>query len=291
MDFSPADLTKYKKLLLQTYKAFAELCNNNEINYCAAGGTLIGAVRHHGFIPWDDDIDVYMKRPDYDKFISLKNRLADTDYEIIDPSNDGYYCGMAKFSHRNSTIWEFHSIPFVFGAYIDIFVLDYEDGFYDDIVKKRLHFTRKVNLFYLCSNNHTTKEIVNLFFRGELKKSIWYLFQKSLLCNVHPFLRKTVIRHSSKSSGEWLVAYTGTSQEKDIFRSEWFEGSIPFPFEDTCIDAPLGFDKFLTAMFGDYMTPPPSEMQVSHHALFYYNLDRRITRNEIEEMQVKLGYQ
>lgn len=287
MDFSPADIIKYKKLLLQTYKAFAEFCKNNEINYFAAGGTLIGAVRHHGFIPWDDDIDVYMKRPDYDKFISLKNRLADTDYEIINPSNDGYYCAMAKFSHRNSTIWEFQSIPFVFGAYIDVFVLDYEEGFYDDIVKKRLNFTRKVNLFYLCANNHTTKEIVNLFFHGKLKKSIWYLFQKLLLSNIYPFLRKTVIRHSSKSSGEWLVAYTGTSQEKDIFRSEWFEGSIPFPFEDTCIDAPSGYDKFLTAMFGDYMTPPPSEMQVSHHALFYYNLDRRITRNEIEEMQVE----
>ena len=291
MDFSPADIIKYKDLLLQTYKAFAEFCKKKEINYCAAGGTLIGAVRHHGFIPWDDDIDVYMKRPDYDKFISLRNQLADTDYEIIDPRNDGYYCAMAKFSHRNSTIWEFQSIPFVYGAYIDVFVLDFEDGFYDDVVKKRLSFTRKVDLFYLSSNNHTAKEIAILFGRGEIKKSIWYLFQKLLLHNIHSFLRKILIRHSCKSSGEWMVAYTGTSQEKDIFRSEWFEGSITFPFEDTCIDAPSGYDKFLTAMFGDYMTPPPIEMQVSHHALFYYNLDRRITRNEIVEMQVEFRCQ
>ena len=287
MEFSSSDKIKFKYLLLHTYKAFAEFCNNNEINYCAAGGTLIGAVRHHGFIPWDDDIDVYMKRPDYDKFISLRNRLEDTDYEIIDPSNDGYYCAMAKFSHRNSTIWEFQSIPFVYGAFVDVFVLDFEDGLFDDVVKKRLNFTRKVNLFYLSSNNHPTKEIVNLFFRGEMKKSIWYLFQKSILRNIHPLFRKTLIRHSSKSCGEWLVAYTGTSQEKDIFRSEWFDGSIPFSFEDTRIDAPSGYDKFLSAMFGDYMTPPPIEMQVSHHALFYYNLDRRITRKEIEEMQVE----
>ena len=179
----------------------------------------------------------------------------------------------------------------MYGAYIDVFVLDFEDGLYDDVVKKRWNFTRNVDFFYLSSNNHTVKEIVNLFFRGEMKKSIWYLFQKLLLRNIHPLLRKTIIQHSSKSCGEWLVAYTGTSREKDIFRSEWFDGSIPFSFEDTCIDAPSGYDKFLTAMFGDYMTPPPIEMQVSHHALFYYNLDRRITRKEIEEMQVGLKCQ
>ena len=103
MDFTPSDKKRYKDLLLQTYKVFAKFCADNGISYFAAGGTLIGAVRHHGFIPWDDDVDVYMKRADYDKFISLRDQLANTAYEIIDPSNNGYYCAMAKFSHRYST--------------------------------------------------------------------------------------------------------------------------------------------------------------------------------------------
>lgn len=288
MEFSPADNNRYKDLLLQAYKAFAKFCSDNDIHYFAAGGTMIGAVRHHGFIPWDDDVDVYMKRPDYDKFISLRSLLSDTDYEIIDPSNEGYYCAMAKFSHRNTTIWEFQSIPFVFGAYIDVFVLDYEDGTFDEIVKKRRIYSKKVDLFYVCSNNHPIKVVRDLFYRGKLIKSSWFTFQKLFLRVIRPLLKKCIIIHSDKEQGEWLVAYTGTSGEKDIFRSEWFDDSLSYQFEDTYINVPSGYDKFLTAMFGDYMTLPPLEKQISHHSLFYYNLDRRITREEIEKKQIEI---
>ena len=287
MVFSPEDQEKYKVLLLQTFKAFAKFCLANNIQYFAAGGTMIGAVRHHGFIPWDDDIDVYMKRPDYDKFISLRNRFAYTDYEIIDLDNEGYYCAMAKFSHRNSTIWEFPSIPFVFGAYIDIFVLDYEDGTYNEVVAKRMGYAKRVNLLYICSNNRPFKVIKDCICRGELLKSSWFIFQKILIRVVHPLLKKCVVIRSAKKHGEWLVAYSGTSGMKDIFHSEWFDDSIPCQFEDMSIDVPLGYDKFLIAMYGDYMTPPPVEEQTSHHALFYYNLDRRITNEEIKEKQIK----
>jgi len=287
MVFSPADQDKYKVLLLQTYKAFAKFCLANNIHFFAAGGTMIGAVRHRGFIPWDDDIDVYMKRPDYDKFISLRSRLANTDYEIIDSNNEGYYCTMAKFSHRNSTIWEFQSIPFVFGAYIDVFVLDYEDGTYNEAVARRMSYAKKVNLFYICSNNRPFKVIKDCICRGKLLKSSWFIIQKILIRLVHPLLRKCVVIRNDKKQGEWLVAYTGTSGVKDIFRSEWFDGSVPCQFEDMSINVPSGYDKFLTAMFGDYMTPPPVEKQTPHHALFYYNLDRRITDEEIVEKQIK----
>lgn len=286
MVFSPTDQKKYKDLLLQTFKAFDSFCKENDIQYCAAGGTMIGAVRHQGFIPWDDDIDVYMKRPDYDKFISLKNQLNGTAYEIIDPSNEGYYCAMAKFSHRYSTIWEFRSIPFVFGAYVDVFVLDYERATYEEVVNKRMNFAKKVNLFYICSNNHSFQEIGDSISQGAIRKSIWYIFQKLFLNKYHSVLRKQINKHSDLRQGEWLIAYTGTSSEKDVFHSEWFDFTISFPFEDTYIGVPSGYDQFLTAMFGDYMSLPPKEEQQSHHSLFYYNLERRITKSEIKLIQI-----
>ena len=71
MEFSASDHIRYKELLLQTYKAFVIFCKEHEIRFFAAGGTMIGAVRHQGFIPCDDDMDVYMKRVDYDRFINL----------------------------------------------------------------------------------------------------------------------------------------------------------------------------------------------------------------------------
>lgn len=286
MEFSSIDHIKYKDLLLQTYKVFAKICKDNEIHYFAAGGTMIGAVRHHGFIPWDDDIDVYMKRTDYQRFISLKSQLCNTAYEIIDPNNEGYYCAMAKFSHRNSTIWEFQNIPFVFGAYIDVFVLDYEEGNYNDIVKKRMEYAKIIDYFYISSNNHPFMEIKMLLKQGEIKKSLWFVFQKLFFKKYHSVLKKHILKQPQKTKGEWLIAYTGTSAEKDIFCADWFEKSISFPFEDTFVDVPSGYDSFLKAMFGDYMTLPPIDERGSHHALFYYNLDRRITDADIEQMQI-----
>ena len=167
MEFSSVDKKRYKALLLQTLKAFDDFCKENDIHYCAAGGTMIGAVRHQGFIPWDDDIDVYMKRTDYDRFISLRNLLDNSDYEIIDPNINGYYCAHTKFSHRYSTIWEFQGIPFVYGAFVDIFVLDYEDGLREEVAIKRMKYAHKANLFYISSNNHPVRVIMNCLLKGE----------------------------------------------------------------------------------------------------------------------------
>ena len=288
MELSSADRIRFKGLLLQTYKSFAKFCKDNGICYYAAGGTMIGAVRHRGFIPWDDDIDVYMKRPDYDRFIALRSQLTGTDYEIIDPSTPGYYCAHAKFSHRHSTIWEFKGIPFVYGAYVDVFVLDYEDGTPCEVARKRMDYSKRVNQFFLCSNHHPAKEIWNLFLQGAFKKSLWYVCQRLIWGSFHSLLKRVILRKSAKTQGEWLVAYTGTSGVKDIFSAEWFDDFIPCPFEDTIVDVPRGYDAFLKAMYGDYMTFPPVEQRSSHHPLFYVNLDKRISAKEIQQIQV--GY-
>ena len=253
MEFSAEDQIRYKALLLQTYKVFANFCKDAGIQFFAAGGTMIGAVRHQGFIPWDDDIDVYMTRPDYDKFISLR---------------------------------EYQGIPFILGAYVDVFVLDYEEGAYNEVANKRMNFAKKVDHFFISSNDHSYKEIKYLFVHGDLKKTILYLFQKLFFKAYHSLLKKQLKNFSTNNQGEWLVAYTGTSGLKDLFRSEWFADSIRYPFEDTFINVPSGYDQFLTAMFGDYMTLPPIENQCSHHPLFYYYLDRRITKPEIQQIQM-----
>lgn len=276
----------FKNLLLQTYKAFREFCISNEIRFFAGGGTMIGAVRHNGIIPWDDDIDIFMFRKDYDKFVSLKDRLKDTDYEIIDPTDDGYFSTMAKFSYKNSSIWEFREIPFVSGIYIDVFFLDYEDCNYEKVVKKKFRYDKYANLFLISSSKHPMSEILFQFSRFNLKKGIWYLLQKFLISKMRFWFRANIISSSNKDHGQWLVVYPSIYGKKDIYQSDWLHhGFISYPFEDTFIEVPQKFDCILTQVYGDYLMFPPEDKRVSHHSRFYVNLERRISKNEIRDLQ------
>lgn len=274
---------EFRAILIQTYKSFKSFCETNDLKFVAAGGTALGAVRHQGIIPWDDDIDVYMLRADYNRFLALKESLAGTDYEIVDPRDKDYHCMMAKFAYRNSTLWEYKDIPFPMGVYVDVFALDYEDGPYETVLKRRMNYDRQGALFCMSAIQRSWMSIGLLIVQGQISKSLWQLFQKCVLRPIRPIFRKTVLSYSEKTSGEWLVAYSGASGKKDVYRSKWFEKMIPFPFENTSIDVPIEYDAYLHHMYGEYMLLPPVEKRVSHHPHYYLNLERRITHDEIRQ--------
>lgn len=269
-------MDRFKQLLLQTFKSFKALCEAHDIKFMAAGGTMLGAVRHGSMIPWDDDIDVYMLREEYDKFMALKDQIRDTDYEIIDPTVPGYYCAMAKYSYRKTSILEMQDIPFLMGVYIDVFVLDYETGSYEEIVKKRMRFTKMADMYCLSAIQRPWKRVLSQFFKGNIAKGIRQVAQKIVIRPMRPYFNREVLHFPKSSKGEWFVAYTGVLLQKDVLKAEWFDQTITKPFEDTTIEVPAAYDAFLTHMYGDYMQLPPIEKRVSHHPHPYLNLDRRV---------------
>jgi len=91
------DLDKYKRTLLETFQAFINTCEKYALNYYCAGGTVLGAVRHNGFIPWDDDIDVFMPRKDYERLIDLDDKISQGDYSVISARNSQSFATFAKF--------------------------------------------------------------------------------------------------------------------------------------------------------------------------------------------------
>ena len=136
------DLTmdnRYKKVLLETMKAFIDFCSQNKLEYVAAYGTALGAVRHKGLIPWDDDIDVFMTRDNYEKFLECREKAKLAGYEIFDLNDEGYYLPFAKFCNANTTLWEVERLPFVMGVFIDVFPLDFtsEDESYSVEVRRQ----------------------------------------------------------------------------------------------------------------------------------------------------------
>lgn len=283
-----------KALLMQTFKFFLNLCKRHNLTYYACGGTAIGAVRHQGIIPWDDDIDVYMTRSEYERLVSIKDEFEGTDYELVDMRDEtyqkqGYTFCIVKIVHKKSTIWEYEPDTYIQGSYIDIFILDETSGNIQDMreLAERLFYARmqynrailQVTKQRLLSTwkQRNFPELIRRFI-----DIIWYTKQK------RRYLKKllSLDEQVKKQKGDHYFCYgIVTTSAHEIFPKEWFKSTIEMPFEDVMITLPIKYHEYLTQQFGDYMTPPPVSQQKSHHSRFYVNLTRRISDEEIRKLR------
>lgn len=275
-------LSPVQKVLLETFKAFVQFCKENNIKYYAASGTMLGAIRHNGFIPWDDDIDVFMLPEDYEKLLSLKENLKRTDYRVADFHDDGYPYPFAKFYDSTKTFWEYKQFPFIMGPFIDLFPLhEYDDcneehKKLDDNIHAALWSYRKAISHQTWSE--IFKDIVTLNgFEGYIKlvKKLFYAPQKKRFYQrIEKLYQKICSARGSLYRPYWDIKHLH-------YRKEWFANTIAVPFEDMEIIVPSGYHEILTALYKDYMTPPPTPSRTGHHTAFYMNLERRVEMEEI----------
>lgn len=276
------NLSPIQKVLLETFKAFADICKENDIQYYAAYGTLLGAIRHKGFIPWDDDIDVFLLRKDYEKLLSLKESLKESAYRVADFHDDGYPYPFAKFYDSTKTFWEYKQFPLIMGPFIDLFPLDESDNhkeehekFCDDIRaafwlyrKSISYYTWKEIFSDIVSLNGyegIIKLVIKLFYvpqRKRFRQRVEKIFEQIYSVKGHYYKPYWHLRHFQ-------------------YPKEWFANTIVFPFEDTEIVVPSGYHEILAYSYKDYMTPPPMHSRTGHHFFYYLNLERRVDREEI----------
>ncbi len=274
--------------LIETFKAFDEFCKNHNLRYFVAYGTLIGAVRHHGLIPWDDDIDVLMLPDDYNKFCSYKGKVGGH-YDIVDSRDENYWLlTLAKFVDMNTTLWEMEEYPCVTGVYIDVFPL-YENN-YDQAVKLKAQYEKFSILLRRTMMHYSLNKIWSLLYSrrfltlGKVLKDITRNFF------THSYYRKKYdhyLNMAQNARGDYYVCYEGDYKEREIYPKEWFDKTMKIPFEDMMIEIPVEYDKMLTKIYGDYMQLPPEEKRVSHHPHYFLDLDRRWSIDEIKDYKIK----
>lgn len=257
--------SELKEIQLELLKDVHSFCICNDIKYSLAYGTLLGAVRHHGYIPWDDDIDIMMPREDYDRFIrSYGNNV----YKIADMSvNPEYGLPYAKVEDTRTLMKEMAQFNFAYGVYLDIFPVDYVP---EEISVRKLFYRRK-SFWNVLFNLKTIK--VNR--ERSLIKNIILMMAHILLSIIsvqsiaRRMLRMATKYQDQKTSYMGIVA-PADSRIEEAIPSSYFEEYVELPFENTNVMSIKEYAIYLTASYGDYMQLPPVEQRVSHHVFYAY---------------------
>lgn len=266
-----------QKISLAILKFIANICEREGFRYCLMYGTLIGAIRHKGFIPWDDDVDIMMPRPDYEKFLryaySHKDEFAP--YEIFNREvNSEYIYSITRVSDSRYIIDKEDEKNCGMGIFIDIYPYD---GLGDDKANA-LKILARTN--YLCNKiiditrtNIKIPKTLNL--KGRI--AFWLGLRFSTLRGVDYYINK--LNKNKKNFTFDSSTYVGpamwffTRPEKVLFERSLFDNLIKVPFEDGEFFVSADYDKLLTQEYGDYMKLPPVEKRIYHHQYKAYKKD------------------
>ena len=261
-------IEEQKRIMLNILDSVDSYCREHSLKYFLAYGTLLGAVRHKGFIPWDDDIDIWMFRSDYEKFI-FEYKDRSNRYKVIGPDNcQNYHLPFAKVIDTNTKLIEDVDNPPDIGTYIDIFPIDFLPEEYE----QRKKIVKRISLLYKLLN---LKKIKISNERGFTKNMILRIGKIVL----SPISRERLIKdiNAYACDESRATSYCGaitafTYGEKEIMSADLFENVIELDFEDRSYFAPSGYHKILKHFYGDYMKLPPKEKQLTHHG---YSVDWR----------------
>lgn len=251
--------TKQYELLVE----FDRICKKNKINYFLDGGTFLGAVRHKGFIPWDDDLDVSMLRKDYEKFLKVVKKDLKKKYFFQDMDNDQFYGNIfGKLKIKNTKYTEKTTLKAKAkdGIYIDIFPFD---NIPDNIKKAKKHFLKVLifRMLFLIKNKYLIE--ANTFFKKielVILKIFSIFLSKKYLKNK---LKKLVSKYNNQDT-KYVCNYATPYFNKFLFEKKWFDSYAFYEFEKAKFMSLKDYDTYLKYVYNDYMTLPPVEKRVSH---------------------------
>lgn len=259
-----------QKKLLQMFKWFNNLCETNHLTYYALGGTMLGAIRHQGFIPWDDDMDIGLPREDYEKLITFIGDKKVSNYYLETPNSPSsdYRYPYSKLYDTSTTLTENLWPSLKRGIFIDIFPLDNLGNSKKEALNNWNNIFKKSNFVWArtCSLN---------------SKRGWFKNLAILLAHLLPINDKNFINSLNDRCKELSQKYTvyggntfGNWGKKEIMPLEIMGIPKKYIFEDTFIYGVKDYEDYLTRLYGDWRELPSKEKRVSHHDYLELDLNK-----------------
>ncbi len=272
MELSQEQLCRLKSIELDVLSEVDRVCRLHKIQYSLVAGTLLGAVRHEGFIPWDDDVDIIMRRSEYERFQREALKELDEKYYFVDYHTKGYGHLFAKIMVKNTVMKEYclkkNSAPN--GIFIDVFIYDNSP---DDVRLKERQFKRcrRIKKRLLCREGY-------YFGQKGARWAGYKLWGKLLSCVPKRYFISRFEREATRYRNvdcENVISLCGDTAGISCasLPSESVTGLVELKFEGKKFLAYSGYKKLLENLYGDYMTLPPKELQVPHHAVLDFFIE------------------
>ena len=263
-------MEKLKIREMSILKSFIKVCDKLKLQYFALGGTCLGAARHSGFIPWDDDIDLGMKRADFEIFIKEGQKYLPEEMFIQTRTTDPEYKqNFAKIRLSSTTFIEtaVKNDNINHGVFIDIFPVDYCP---DNEKEYRKLWSELRKCGRITGNSFTIKDVDNRLMNRIFTSSTMKGTVRRALDKNDRLIKRT--KHSTL-----MANFCGAWGEKEVVPAEIFDNVVSVKFEDIEINVPWMYREYLTYIYGDYMQLPPEDKRVAHHYTEVIDLDKPYT--------------
>ena len=255
--------------LLEMLDWLSQYLNEHKLTYYVMGGTMLGAVRHKGFIPWDDDVDIVLPRGDYEKLLELmKTPIKHYVVESVNGEKKDFSYNYAKLYDMNTTLVDPARKPVRRGVYIDIFPLDGIGNSEEESLKnyRRIDFLHAMYVMKRCAVR---------------KGRSWWKNCAVACGSLLPFSDKWVARKLNRACSEQsyencdYVGYlTSTYRTREIMKKEIYGTPTLYQFENIMVYGPEKYDEYLTKLYGDWRKLPPEDKRYTTHGFIEVDLSK-----------------
>ena len=260
---------------LEMAEYFVQFCKENDLLCYLCGGGAIGTLRHKGFIPWDDDLDFFMPRKDYEKLAQLWPQKADSRYQLS-KSNENYIDRNLFITIRDTQTTCIkpyqQDLDIPHGLALDVLPLDYYPA--NGLSRKKQVIAALVYSLF-CAQ--TIPEKHGGIMKWGSQALLTLIPSKKLRYKIWKKAEAEMTKYTKEESDGITELCSGPYYMKKKYPISSFEAALWLPFEETELPIPIGYDAYLKTAFGDYMTPPPVEKQVAHHDSVLIDLEKSYT--------------